>query len=32
VEFDEEDFWDWSTQEEEKYDFFPFFFEEESRN
>jgi transposase InsO family protein len=23
VEFDEEDFWDWSTQEEEKYDFFP---------
>jgi hypothetical protein len=24
VEFDEEDFWEWSTQEEEKYDFFPF--------
>jgi hypothetical protein len=29
VEFDEEDFWDWSTQEEEKYDFFPFLEEEE---
>jgi hypothetical protein len=33
VEFDEEDFWDWSTQEEEKYDFFHFLEEEEeSRN
>jgi hypothetical protein len=33
VEFDEEDFWDWSTQEEEKYDFFPFHEEkEEPRN
>jgi hypothetical protein len=33
VEFDEEDFWDWSTQEEEKYDLFPFHEEEEeSRN
>ena len=34
VEFDEEDFWEWSTQEEEKYDFFPFLEEEEeeSRN
>lgn len=33
VEFDEEDFWDWSSQEEEKYDFFPFLEdEEESRN
>jgi hypothetical protein len=29
AEFDEEDFWDWSTQEEEKYDFFPFLEEEE---
>jgi hypothetical protein len=28
VEFDEEDFWEWSTQEEEKYDFFPFLEEE----
>jgi hypothetical protein len=32
VEFDEEAFWDWSTQEEEKYDLFPFLEEEESRN
>jgi hypothetical protein len=33
MEFDEEDFWDWSIQEEEKYDLFPFLEEEEeSRN
>jgi len=32
VEFDEEYFWDWSIQEDEKYDSFPFLEEEESRN
>ena len=29
VEFNEEGIWDWSTQEEEKYDFFPLLEEEE---
>jgi hypothetical protein len=29
VEFDEEGIWNWNTQEEEKYDFFPFPKEEE---
>ena len=32
VEFDEEGIWDWSTQEEEKYDFFPLLEEEEHLN
>ena len=32
VEFDEEGIWDWSTQEEEKYDFFPLLEEEEQLN
>ena len=32
VEFDKEDTWDWSTQEEEKYDFFPLSEEEDQRN
>ena len=32
VEFDKESLWDWSTQEKEKYDFFPLFKEEEQGN
>ena len=32
VEFNEEGVWDWSTQEEEKYDFFPLLEEEEQLN
>ena len=32
VEFDKESLWDWSTQENEKYDFFPLFEEEEQGN
>ena len=32
VEFDEEGTWDWSTQEEEKYDFFPLSEEEDQGN
>ena len=32
VEFDEEGTWDWSTQEEEKYDFFPLSKEEDQGN
>uniref|UniRef100_A0A2N9GX95 Uncharacterized protein n=1 Tax=Fagus sylvatica TaxID=28930 RepID=A0A2N9GX95_FAGSY len=32
VEFDEEGIWNWNTQEEEKYDFFPFPEEEEQVN
>ena len=32
MEFDEEGIWDWSTQEEEKYDFFPLLEEEEQLN
>ena len=32
VEFEEEGMWDWSTQEEEKYDFFPLLEEEEHLN
>ena len=32
MEFDEEGTWDWSTQEDEKYDFFPLFEEEDKGN
>ena len=32
MEFDKEGTWDWSTQEEEKYDFFPLFEEEDQGN
>ena len=32
MEFDKKGIWDWSTQEEEKYDFFPLFEEEDQGN